>query len=85
MTTTLNPITKKSKKRKSQVAGESKVLRWFGKYSIEYAGGNLVICDGILTNWLICYGNGTWAGDMGLGTHRKDIVRYLNRICDQYA
>jgi hypothetical protein len=60
---------------------EAKVLRKFGKYTIELTKDNeLVVTDGWRSDWIIIYDNRTWAHD-GVFHLRKDVKAWLNTYC----
>lgn len=63
----------------SQVASHfnSVVLKKIGKWTIERTEkSGMVISDGWLTNWIIEYGDGTWAGDDYI--RNKAIIKWLD-------
>jgi len=62
---------------------EGRVLKYAKPWTLEYTNAGLVISNGWMTNWIICYGNGKWASDW-LVTNKK-IKEWLDKNCDLYS
>ena len=75
----MHKVDKKSK----MPMDNSIVLFSSGKWQIELTGGGLVVTDGWVSNWIICYGDGKWAGDNYVET--KALKNWLYKNCDRFA
>jgi hypothetical protein len=59
------------------------VLFESGNNQIELCYGQLVITDGWLTNYITCYGDGSWGADSYISN--KAIIKWLNKNCDRFV